>query len=346
MKVKEKRHIIGLNEEILKDIILTELKEKPYRVKQIIDWIYKKGINSFFEMSNLPLELRKKLEQNFRLNVFSSVSIQQSKLDSTTRYNFVSIDNNLIPAVYIPEYNRNVVCISTQIGCPVECIFCNSGKTKFLRNLTVSEIVGQVLEIKKSVGNINSILFMGMGEPLLNYENVVESIKIFLSQNMFGIGRKKITVSTIGVVPNIYKLAEEQVGVQIAVSLHFCTNEERKKYIKNIKFSVEEILNAAVYYSYVTKTKLTIEYVLMKNINDSITYARQLVTLLAKYVKNKNVLKINLIPYNPIGDNKLSVPSMIDVEKFKEYIRNNGFLVFIRQPHGIDINSACGQLGY
>ncbi|MFN3550665.1 MAG: 23S rRNA (adenine(2503)-C(2))-methyltransferase RlmN, partial [Endomicrobiia bacterium] len=271
-----------------------------------------------------------------------------SKIDNTIRYNLKTKDNYIVASVFIPKIGRNVVCISTQIGCSIGCSFCNSGKVKFKRNLTCSEIVEQVLRIEKDVGKINGILFMGMGEPLLNFENLVKSIKIFVDDNAFGISRKKITVSTAGIVPNIYKLKEENLGVKLAVSLHSYDDKKRKKVIKNLNFSVEEILKAAIFYAKNTKTRLTIEYVMIKNFNDAIDDAYGLIKLLKSLTNNKKeIIKLNLIPYNFVENLKDFFPPEKDViENFKNILIKEGFLTFIRKPYGTDINSACGQIGF
>lgn len=343
----ELQSLLGFTKSELEKFVSEKFLEKPYRVKQILKWIYDKKEEDISKFSDIPLRFREELKQKFKVYSLTLVSKEISKLDLTTRYNFKTYDGYNFPCVYIPKVERNVVCVSTQIGCSIGCNFCNSGRTKFIRNLTCSEIVEQVLRVEKDVGRINSILFMGMGEPLLNYDNLVKSIKIFLDTEMFSLSKRRITVSTVGIVPNIYKLAEENLGVKLAISLHSCDDKIRKQLIKNFKFSIEEILQAGVYYAKQTKTKLTIEYVLIKNINDTQDDAYKLVQLLKKFVGNKKeIVKINLIRYNPTVAQNLFPPEEKSVENFKNILVRNKFLTFIRKPHGLDINSACGQLGF
>ncbi len=342
-----KKVIIGLTKEELKTILQKNLFEKSYRVSQIINWIYKKSIDSFEKMTDLPLETRKILKENFSLDVFKDFTKDISKIDATTRYNFTTYDGYIVPAVYIPKLGRNVICISTQIGCSIGCSFCNSGKISFKRNLTTPEIVGEVLYVQRDLGKINNILFMGMGEPLLNYENLVSSIKIFTSEDMFAISRRKITVSTVGLVPVIYRMIDDKIGINLAVSLHSFDDNKRKKVIQNLNFSVDEIIEAAVKYSISTKTKLTIEYVLIKDFNDSIEDAKGLTKLFQKHVKNKSILKVNLIPFNFVETKfNYSAPNENTIDLFKQLLIKNGYMTFVRKPHGVDIGAGCGQLGY
>ncbi len=342
-----KKIIVGLSRDELKDIIENKLSDRSYRVNQIIYWIYKKSVNSFDRMSNLPIEFRKKLDELFSFEVYKSFTKNISKIDNTTRYNFLTHDEHLVYAVYIPKMNRNVVCISTQIGCSIGCRFCNSGRVKFKRNLTVSEIVEEVLQIQRDVGRINNILFMGMGEPLLNYDNLISSIKIFASEDYFSISRHKITISSVGVVPMIYKLLDDKIEVNLAISLHSSNDKKRNDIVKNLNFSVDEIIKAASEYAKTTQTKLTIEYVLIKNFNDSVKDANGLVKLLSRYIKNRNLLKINLIPFNfVINEWNYETPPKENIEIFKQILIKKGYMTFIRKPHGVDIFAGCGQLGY
>lgn len=342
-----KKVIIGLSKDELKDIIENKFSEKSYRVDQIIHWVYKKSVNSFENISNLTLEFRKKLNELFSFEVYRSFTKDISKIDNTTRYNFITHDEQLVYAVYIPKINRNVVCVSTQIGCSIGCRFCNSGRVKFKRNLTVSEIVEEVLQIQRDFGRINNILFMGMGEPLLNYNNLIRSIKIFTSEDFFSISRRKITISTVGVVPMIYKLLNDKIEVNLAISLHASDDRKRAEVVKNLNFSIDEIMKAAIEYTKATQTKLTIEYVLIKNFNDSVEDVNGLVKLFKNYIKNKNFLKINLIPFNFVSNEyNYTTPSQENIEMFKQTLIKNGYMTFIRKPHGIDISAGCGQLGY
>ncbi|MCX7940458.1 MAG: 23S rRNA (adenine(2503)-C(2))-methyltransferase RlmN [Endomicrobia bacterium] len=342
----QKIDLLGCTKEEIKDFVTVKLKEKEYRTKQIVHWIYKKRVTDIINFTDLPAGLRDKLNHLVQIGSLQLISKEISQLDGTTRYNFKTQDNYIVSCVYIPKLERKVVCISTQIGCSVGCVFCHSGKMYFVRNLTTGEIVEQVYAVRKDVGEINGILYMGMGEPLLNYDNVVKSIKIFLDTDMFAMSKRRITVSTVGVVPNIYRLADEKLGVKLAISLHSYNDEQRKWLVKRLKFKLNEILEAGVYYAEVTKTKFTIEYVLIGEINDSEEHAKFLVKLLDKLPKIRKFVKINLIPYNTIPEENFIQSQLDTIEKFKQILVTNGYLTFIRKPYGNDINAACGQLGF
>lgn len=346
--LNQKISLLDYTKQELENFLVKNLQEKTYRASQILNWIYKRKIENFENFSNIPQKLRNKLKETFEIYLLELDKKDISKIDQTTRYNFKTKDNYIVPAVFIPKIERNVVCISTQIGCSIGCSFCNSGTIKFIRNLSCAEIVEQVLRIEKDVGKINGVLFMGMGEPLLNYENLTKSIKILTDKDAFNLSKRKITVSTVGIATNIYKLAQENLGIKLAISLHSYSNEKRKKFIKNLNFKVEEILKAGVYYAKKTETKLTIEYVMIKDMNDSLEDAKGLIKILKSITQNQTkLIKINLIPYNFINNNqKFSSPTNQVVENFKLILIKNGFLTFIRKPHGQDINAACGQLGF
>ncbi|MCS7227988.1 MAG: 23S rRNA (adenine(2503)-C(2))-methyltransferase RlmN, partial [Endomicrobia bacterium] len=292
--------LLEFSKQELEEYITKELSAKRYRVKQLLKWLYSKKQHDISKFSDIPLQLREKLQQKFTIYSLELLSKQVSKIDYTTKYIFKTYDNYTFPSVYIPKLGRNVVCISTQIGCSIGCSFCNSGKKNFFRNLTCGEIVEQVFRIEKEKGKINGILFMGMGEPLLNYENFIKSIKIFLEPEMFSLSKRKITVSTVGIVPNIYKLAEENLGIKLAISLHSYDDKKRKKFVKNLNFSVKEILNAGIFYAKKTKTKLTIEYVIIKDKNDTEEDITGLINLLKLVSSDYKMIKVNLIPYNPV----------------------------------------------
>ncbi len=345
--INKKISLLEFTKKELDDFLTKNLNQKSYRTKQIFNWIYKNKTDDFEKFKNLPLEIRKILKEKFKIYSFELEKKDVSKIDKTIRYNFKTDDSSIIPTVFIPKVSRNVVCISTQIGCSIGCSFCNSGKFKYKRNLNCSEIVEQVLRIEKDVGKINGVLFMGMGEPLLNFENLVKSIKIFVDDDAFCISKRKITVSTSGIVPNIYKLLEKNLQIKLAVSIHSYNDEKRKKVVKNLNFTVEEILKAAIYYAKNTKTKLTIEYVMIKNFNDKEEDALGISKILKFLTKNKKeLIKINIIPYNLVEKSKEFIaPEKENVENFKNILIKEGFLTFIRKPYGTDINAACGQLG-
>ncbi|MEN3014049.1 MAG: 23S rRNA (adenine(2503)-C(2))-methyltransferase RlmN [Endomicrobiia bacterium] len=338
--------LLEFSKEELKELIVNDFNEKSYRARQLLNWLYKSNKNEIKDFSNLPESFKENLQKKFKIYSLKLIAKEISNQDATVRYDFETSDNYKFSCVYIPKQKRNVVCVSTQIGCSIGCIFCASAKVNFKRNLTSSEIVEQVLRVKKDIGEINGVLFMGMGEPLLNYENLVKSIKILLDPDMFFLSKRRITVSTVGIVANIYKLAQENLKVKLAISLHSPNDAKRKKFIKNLNFSVKEILKAGIFYAEKTETKLTIEYVLLKDENDSVQDALELVHILKSQTKNINIFKINLIPYNPHNTGSFLSPLDEKVKIFKDTLIRSGFLTFIRKPHGQDIKAACGQLGF
>ncbi len=341
--------VIGLlQQELLELFNSYGLVLKPYQIKQILHGVYQRKVDKFSKLTDLPLKLRYRLEESFTLSPLKLATQQTSQLDGTIRFNFVTEEGYFVPTVFIPKENRKVICVSTQVGCPIRCIFCNSGKERFIRNLTSQEIVTQILQLEREVGKINGVLFMGMGEPLLNFENLTKAIKVLLNPDMFNISKRHITVSTIGMVPQIYRLCEEKFNIKLAISLHSYNDEKRNKLVKNCSYRVKEILESGIFYAIKTNTKLTIEYVLIKGFNDTLEDAKGLVKLLKMATNNKpKLVKINLIPYNVVDKVKNLFPSEKEnIENFKNFLLNYGFLTFVRKSYGTDINAACGQLGF
>ncbi|MDR1941483.1 MAG: 23S rRNA (adenine(2503)-C(2))-methyltransferase RlmN, partial [Endomicrobium sp.] len=257
-------------------------------------------------------------------------------------------DKKYFFAVFLPSNGKNSVCISSQIGCPVSCAFCSSGQVKLARNLTRGEIIEQILQIENDVKEkISGVLFMGMGEPTLNFNNVTSVIKSLLSSKEFGIGKRHITLSSVGIVPAIKKLADDNYGIRLALSIHAVDEEIRKKLIPdNFGFLIEDILKAGKYYLKNTNSRLTIEYILVKNINDSTADAHKLTRLLRRHSLLNSDVSVNLIPFNPVSQTSFLAPNQERVEKFKNILKLNGLTVNIRQAKGADISAACGQLGY
>jgi len=317
-----------------------------YRASQITKWVYKKRVRSFTDCSDLPLDLQKNLEERFLLRSFRKKDKKASKLDSSVKYAFESYDGFVVNTVFLPQKDRNSVCLSAQIGCPIGCSFCASGRVKFRRNLTRGEILEQVIRIEEDRGiKLDSILFMGMGEPLLNYQNVVSSIKSFADENQFGYSRRHIIISTVGIVPQIRKLAEEKIGVRLALSLHSPDDNIREKIVpEEVPYSVKEILKAGINCSRDTKSRLTIEYVLIPGINDNLASARKLLKLIQRGTVYKDQIQVNLIPYNPTGLKDTKTPAKENVQEFKDYLLRHKLLTIVREPRGTDIGAACGQL--
>jgi len=342
--------------DLLKDILAKDdsnLKENffNYRVDQIFNWIYKKYEDKIDNFSDLSKNFREFLKNNFEINSLKIYDIKLSKYNDSIKFLFKTSDDEYIESVLMKHPQRYTVCLSTQIGCNVKCIFCASGINGIKRNLNLAEIIDQLFLIQKYIYmrekmRITNIVYMGMGEPLFNYENLVKSLDIFTHDKAFNISNRNITVSTSGVVDKIYELAEEKFRVKLAISLHSPFENKRQKLIPLAKkYKIHQILKAAEYYFLKTKRRITIEYILLKNITDTLEDAKELVNVLKNY--NFKVF-INLIPYNSIGnvylDNVLLEQSDNEsIIQFYNYIKKY-FEVNVRWSLGRDINAACGQL--
>jgi len=322
--------------------------DRDYRMSQIIEWIYAKKSASFEDFTNLSRELREKLINKFLLRTLKIAKKEKSAVDGTMRYTFQTADNKYFLAVFFSVSGRNSVCISSQIGCPVKCAFCSSGRVKFARNLSRGEIIEQILQIENDTGEkLSGISFMGMGEPMLNFNNIAFVLDSLLSNKEFNIGRRHITVSSVGIVPAVKKLADGNFGIRLALSLHAVEEKQRKKLIpNNLGFTVEDILNSGRYYLKKTGSRLTIEYALVKGINDSAADAHKLVRLLKHHELINSDVNVNLIPFNPIADVEFQPPQQESIQKFRNILRLGRITVNIRQAKGADIDAACGQLGY
>jgi 23S rRNA (adenine2503-C2)-methyltransferase len=342
-----KKYILDLTTSQLK-VYFKFIIKQDYRLDQIIDWIYVKKASSFEKFTSIPKDLRQELDKKFLLRTLKIVKKERSIIDKTIRYTFQSADKKYFFAVFLPASNKNSVCISSQIGCPVMCTFCSSGRVKYLRNLTRGEILEQILQIENDTKEkVSGVLFMGMGEPTLNYSNVSSALSSILSKKEFAIGKRHIILSSVGNVSAIKKLANDNFGIRLAISLHATDGKQRKKIIPNsFGFTIEDILSAGKYYLKKTKSRLTIEYILIKKVNDSTTDAHKLARLLKRHdLLNSNV-QINLIPFNSVENVNFNVPTQGSVLKFKNMLKLSGVLANIRQAKGADIEAACGQLGY
>jgi 23S rRNA (adenine2503-C2)-methyltransferase len=342
--------------DLLKNILAKDksnLKEDffNYRVDQIFNWIYKKYEDKIDNFSDLSKNFREFLKNNFEINSLKIYDTKLSKYNDSIKFLFKTSDNEYIESVLMKHPQRYTVCLSTQVGCNVRCIFCASGINGLKRNLNLAEIIDQLFLIQKYIYmrekmRITNIVYMGMGEPLFNYENLIKSLDIFTHDKAFNISNRNITVSTSGVVDKIYELAEEKFRVKLAISLHSPFENKRQKLIPLAKkYKIPQILKAAEYYFLKTKRRITIEYILLKNITDTLEDAKELVNILKNY--NFKVF-INLIPYNSIGniylDNVLLEQSDNEsIIQFYNYIKKY-FEVNVRWSLGRDINAACGQL--
>jgi 23S rRNA (adenine2503-C2)-methyltransferase len=325
---------------------------EAFRGRQIIKWVYEKKAPDFDAFTNLAPGLRAKLKDTYDLRTLKIKAKKESRKDGTIRYNFLTRDGLTISSVFLPYVDRNSVCISTQAGCPVDCSFCATGKSGYKRNLTRGEILEQVLQVENDTQKkITGILLMGMGEPLLNYENTVSAVKAMLHPDLFGIGRRHITISTVGMVPQIKKLAAEDIGVKLAFSMHSADDALRSKFVPphKVPYMVEQILEACIAYSRKTKSRLTIEYIMISGVNDSLSDAKKLAKLILGNIKEHDQVQINLIPCNAVGKAGGKPPyartSYEEADKFKALLLRNNLLTLVREPRGADIGAACGQLG-
>lgn len=323
---------------------MTENGEKPFRAGQIFDWLYVKGAANFDEMTNLGKEMRAKLSSQFAFPVIKLVKTQESEDGETIKYLWELPDQKLVESVLIMSGDRRTVCISCQVGCPARCAFCASGREGLMRNLSPAEIVEQVLHINRHLNEqgerVSHLVFMGMGEPLENYDAVVKSIDIFHHPEGLNISQRRITVSTVGVVEGIHRLAKEELKVNLVLSLHAPNQNIRKKIIPYArKYPLEEVLMAMDEYSRHTKRDITYEYTLLAGINDHPKNAEEL----AKLLQGKQCT-VNLIPYNPIVGLRLSRPEKTTIEDFRAILEEEGINTTWRYTKGKDIAAACGQL--
>jgi 23S rRNA (adenine2503-C2)-methyltransferase len=327
---------------------LHKLGEPSYRAGQITDWLYKKRVDSIEKMTDLPQSLRERLAEKFSFSKIDVVRVLGSR-DTTRKFLFRLSDANLIESVLIPaspalygeKSDRRTVCISTQVGCAYGCKFCASGLEGFSRNLRANEIIDQIIAIERAGGEkIDNIVFMGMGEPLANFENTMRAIRIVNAPWALGIGARHITVSTSGLAPQIRKLADEPLQFRLAVSLHGATDEVRNRVMPiNRKYNIETLLSACDYYTAHKNQRLTFEYILIAGVNDADEQAR----LLAQHAK-RLFAKVNLIPYNTVDGLEWSRPSRNRQEKFLSILRAHKIAATLRREKGHDIDAACGQL--
>ena len=323
----------------LKDVI-GELGLERFRAQQIIKWLYQSGAKSFDEMTNLKKELREKLSERFYIGGLKIVDTQTSS-DGCVKFLQMLEDGNCIESVIIPDEDRNTLCVSSQIGCAMACKFCFTAKHGFVRNLTVGEILNQVLFAQEFVapGRITNIVFMGMGEPLLNLDNLVDAIEILKDDNAFGMSARRITVSTSGVLPKLKELCE-RTEVMIAVSLNAADDATRDKVMPiNKKYPINELIDTCRALPMKKRARITFEYVLIRGLNDSLDDAKKLTKLLSGLR-----CKINLIPFNEHSGLEYKSPSTETIREFQTYLLNKNFTAILRASRGRDISAACGQL--
>lgn len=323
--------------------VLTEHGEKPFRAKQVYEWLWTKSVMDFSEMTNLSKELREKLNDWFILNAAKAADEQVSN-DRTIKCAF-DVERGVVEGVLIPTTSRMTACISSQVGCSLACKFCATGKLKLMKNLQPGEIYDQVVHLSRlAEGRYNvplsNIVYMGMGEPLLNYKNVLASIDKITGTPGLGMSPKRITVSTAGIAKMIKKLGDDEVRFNLALSLHAANDKKRSEIMDiNDTNNLEVLADALKYFYEKTGTRVTYEYIIFKNFNDSLNDAREL----AEFCKNVPC-KINIIEYNPIDDGEFQQADADKVDAFAEFLERCNLVVNVRRSRGKDIDAACGQL--
>ena len=335
-----KKDIKSLNLEQLTEELLG-IGEKKFRAKQVYSWIHEKLVDSFDEMTNLSKDLREKLKANYTLNSMDAVAVQTSKIDGTQKYLFRLHDGHVVESVLMKYHHGNSVCISSQVGCLMGCRFCASTIGGKVRDLAASEMLGQIYKIQKlSEERVHNVVVMGTGEPLDNYDNLVQFIRMLTDENGLNISQRNLTVSTCGIVPKIRQLAEEKFQMTLALSLHATTQEKRKQLmpIAN-KYDLKEVLDACHYYYEQTGRRITFEYSLVGGVNDTKQDAEELTRLIGKFPCH-----VNLIPVNPIKERDFVQPDKKECQAFRNKLEKNGINVTIRREMGRDIDGACGQL--
>jgi len=332
---------LDLNELITK---LDSFGEKKFRSKQVYEWLWQKNVSSFEEMTNLSLSLREKLEKEFFIDKII-LDDQQISSDRTIKCAFSVGAGKVVEGVLIPTNSRTTACISSQIGCSLACSFCATGKLKLMRNLTAGEIVDQVVYLKNQAETryntpLTNIVYMGMGEPLLNYKNVVKSCDILTSPDGLGMSPRRITVSTAGIAKMIKKLGDDEVKFNLALSLHAANDKKRSQIMEiNDSNNLDTLSEALIYFHEKTGTRVTFEYIIFKDFNDKIEDAQELAAF-AKCVP----CKVNIIEYNPIDEGGFQKADEAKVDAFAKYLEDRNMVVHVRRSRGKDIDAACGQL--
>jgi len=340
-------NLLGLSRKSLEDFFVS-IGEKPFRAVQVMKWIHQRGISDFSEMTDLSKELRKKLVSHCVVNA-PEVIYEKTSKDGTRKWVISVGDKDLIEMVLIPEKNRATLCVSSQVGCAVDCSFCATGKQGFSRNLNLDEIIGQVWVAANSFGvprspdsrPITNVVMMGMGEPLLNFGPVVDAMNLMMDDNAYGLSKRKVTLSTSGIVPKIDDLGKV-TDVALTISLHAPNDELRNQLVPiNKKYPIKELIDAVKRYveGCSDKRVTTIEYILIEDVNDSLDLAEDLCELLRHLP-----CKINLIPFNSFSESEYKTPSGNRVKRFQRFLQDKGYVTTIRSTRGDDIMAACGQL--
>lgn len=345
--ISSKHSIIGVDKAVLRDFFIDH-NQPVFRVTQVEKWLYNQGVSSFDAMNNLSKELRILLHESFSLSRPDIVTEQKSK-DGTVKWLLKFTDGNEVETVFIPEKSRGTLCISSQVGCSLTCSFCHTGTQRMVRNLTADEIISQVLLARDRLNDwpsdkpsrqITNIVLMGMGEPLLNYDNVKQAVLTLTNPEGMSFSKRRVTLSTSGIVPNIVRIGTE-TGVNLAISLHATHDELRDELVPiNKKYPIAVLLEACKHYPSADKNRrITFEYVMLADVNDSEEDAKRLVKLL-----HNIPAKVNLIPFNPWPGSQYICSKADVIERFSEILEKSGIEAPIRTPRGSDILAACGQL--
>ena len=340
-------NLLGLNQKKLEDFFIS-IDEKPFRAAQVLKWIHQRGISDFSQMTDLSKDLRTKLENSCVVEA-PEVIYEKTSKDGTRKWVVSVGDKDLIEMVLIPEKNRATLCVSSQVGCAVDCSFCATGKQGFSRNLNLAEIIGQVWVAANSYGvprspnerHITNVVMMGMGEPLLNFDPVVDAMNLMMDDNAYGLSKRKVTLSTSGIVPRIDDLGKV-TDVALTISLHAPNDQLRNQLVPiNKKYPIQELIDSVKRYvdGCSDKRITTIEYILIEDVNDSLELAEELCELLRQLP-----CKVNLIPFNSFSESEYKTPSGNRVRRFQKYLQDNGYVTTIRSTRGDDIMAACGQL--
>lgn len=338
-------NLLGQPEAALKDFFAS-LGEKPFRARQMLQWIHQRNVDAFDEMTDLSKSLREQLAEVASVQLPQVIS-EQLSADGTVKWLFESGAGQAVETVFIPEPDRGTLCISSQVGCALDCAFCATGAQGFNRNLQVDEIIGQVTHANRNLPvrpngkpAVTNVVFMGMGEPMANFRNVLLALELLLSDFAYGLSRRRITVSTSGVVPNIEKLGDAQ-NVSLAVSLHAPNDALRDELVPiNRMHPINELLDACWRYAAKRANRfITFEYVMLRDVNDSLQHADELAALLAG-----RPAKVNLIPFNPFTGNEFQRSRSTTIREFQDRLRERGLIATTRRTRGDDIDAACGQL--
>lgn len=343
----EKVNLLGLSPKKMEQFFV-DMGEKPFRAQQMLKWIHQVGVEDFDHMTNVSKAMRQKLNEIASIE-YPEVIYHDVSKDGTKKWVMKMPGGSAIETVYIPEGDRGTLCVSSQIGCSLDCSFCSTGKQGFNRDLSVAEIIGQVwvaaksfdVEGEKRERRITNVVMMGMGEPLLNFDNVVDAMDLMMHDFSYGLSKRRVTLSTSGVVPKLYDLAKVS-DVSLAVSLHAPNDALRNVLVPiNKKYPIKELMAACEHYmnAMPDRRKLTVEYTLIDKVNDELEHAKELAELL-----RTTPCKINLIPFNPFPTSDYKRPSNNRIHKFRDYLHNAGHIVTIRTTRGDDIDAACGQL--